>query len=77
MTELASAVDEVLLGLAGGGCRVERKQYRAYQQLRNFACVCPPQKTTVFVYWPTRKKSVLFPFYEGRDRTRVSRYGRL
>jgi hypothetical protein len=31
MTELASAVDEVLLGLAGGGCRVERKQYRAYQ----------------------------------------------
>ncbi|MFE5934200.1 DUF5655 domain-containing protein [Streptomyces sp. NPDC056470] len=48
--ELAAAVDEVLLGLGDGITRVERKQYRAYQRLRNFACVCPPQKSKLLVY---------------------------
>jgi predicted transport protein len=38
MRELAGAVDEVLLGLGDGVNRVERKTYRAYQRLRNFAC---------------------------------------
>ncbi|MFE9308080.1 DUF5655 domain-containing protein [Streptomyces sp. NPDC006706] len=50
LAELAEAVDEVLLGLGDGVSRVQRKQYRAYQRLRNFACVCPPQKTKVLVY---------------------------
>ncbi|MFD8062002.1 DUF5655 domain-containing protein [Streptomyces cyaneofuscatus] len=50
MMELASAVDEALLGLGDGVNRVERKTYRAYQRLRNFACVCPPQRTKVLVY---------------------------
>lgn len=45
MAELAGAVDEALLGLGDGVARVERKQYRAYQRLRNFACLCPPQRT--------------------------------
>ncbi|GGL68427.1 hypothetical protein GCM10010095_61570 [Streptomyces anthocyanicus] len=38
--ELAGAVDEVLLGLGDGVNGVERKAYRAYQRLRNFACLC-------------------------------------
>ncbi|MFH9957404.1 DUF5655 domain-containing protein [Streptomyces roseolus] len=50
MMELASAVDEALLGLGDGVNRIERKTYRAYQRLRNFACVCPPQRTKVLVY---------------------------
>lgn len=39
MTELTAAVDEVLLGLGEDVSKVERKQYDAYQRLRNFACV--------------------------------------
>ncbi|MFE5958081.1 DUF5655 domain-containing protein [Streptomyces rubiginosohelvolus] len=50
MAELATAVDEALLGLGDGVNRVERKQYRAYQRLRNFACMLPPQYTKVLVY---------------------------
>lgn len=43
MTELAAAVDELLLGLGEGVTKVERKQYDAYQRLRNFGCVTPRQ----------------------------------
>ncbi|MBB5938627.1 DUF5655 domain-containing protein [Streptomyces zagrosensis] len=50
MVELAGAVDEVLLGLGDGVNRVERKTYRAYQRLRNFACLCPPQRSKLLVY---------------------------
>ncbi|MFE9601605.1 DUF5655 domain-containing protein [Streptomyces hokutonensis] len=50
MVELANAVDEALLGLGDGVNRVERKQYWAYQRLRNFACVCPPQRSKLLVY---------------------------
>ncbi|MEU1296201.1 DUF5655 domain-containing protein [Streptomyces sp. NPDC005840] len=50
MRGLAGAVDEVLLGLGDGVNRVERKTYRAYQRLRNFACVCPPQRSKLLVY---------------------------
>ncbi|GFN02321.1 hypothetical protein Smic_08770 [Streptomyces microflavus] len=48
--ELAIAVDEALLGLGDGVNRVQRKQYRAYQRLRNFACVCSPQRSKLLVY---------------------------
>ncbi|SCE09222.1 Predicted transport protein [Streptomyces sp. DvalAA-19] len=58
MAELAGAVDEVLLGLGDGVARVERKQYRAYQRLRNFACLCPPQRTKLLVYLKVDPKSV-------------------
>lgn len=58
MMELASAVDEALLGLGDGVNRVERKTYRAYQRLRNFACVCPPQRTKVLVYLKVDPKDV-------------------
>ncbi|WP_435598268.1 DUF5655 domain-containing protein [Streptomyces anulatus] len=50
MVELACAVDEALLGIGDGVNRVERKTYRAYQRLRNFACLCPPQRSKLLVY---------------------------
>ncbi|MFJ4703721.1 DUF5655 domain-containing protein [Streptomyces anulatus] len=50
MVELARAVDEALLGTGDGVNRVERKTYRAYQRLRNFACLCPPQRHKLLVY---------------------------
>ncbi|MBT2529758.1 transporter, partial [Streptomyces sp. ISL-99] len=58
MVELANAVDEALLGLGEGVNRVERKQYRAYQRLRNFACVCPPQRSKLLVYLKVDPKHV-------------------
>jgi predicted transport protein len=58
MAELASAVDEALLGLGDGVNRVERKMYRAYQRLRNFACVCPPQRSKLLVYLKVDPKDV-------------------
>lgn len=58
MAELASAVDEVPLGLGDGVTRVERKQYRAYQRLRNFACLIPPQQTKVLVCLKVDPKDV-------------------
>ncbi|MFD3907994.1 DUF91 domain-containing protein [Streptomyces sp. CB04723] len=58
MVELAGAVDEVLLGLGDGVNRVERKMYRAYQRLRNFACLCPPQRTKLLVYLTVDPKDV-------------------
>ncbi|MFK0121147.1 DUF5655 domain-containing protein [Streptomyces sp. NPDC090994] len=50
LDELARALDETLLGLGEGVNSVQRKTYRAYQRLRNFACVCPPQRTKLLVY---------------------------
>ncbi|MCA1224127.1 DUF5655 domain-containing protein, partial [Streptomyces sp. 8L] len=58
MVALASAVDDVLLGLGDGVNRVERKTYRAYQRLRNFACVCPPQRSKLLVYLKVDPKGV-------------------
>ncbi|MEU9344135.1 endonuclease NucS domain-containing protein [Streptomyces sp. NPDC048278] len=58
MVELAGAVDEVLLGLGDGVNRVERKQYRAYQRLRNFACLRPPQRSKLLVYLKVDPKEV-------------------
>ncbi|MFI8348528.1 DUF5655 domain-containing protein [Streptomyces sp. NPDC085596] len=58
MMELVSAVDEALLGLGDGVNRVERKTYRAYQRLRNFACVCPPQRSKLLVYLKVDPKEI-------------------
>ncbi|EOY45741.1 Transporter [Streptomyces lividans 1326] len=58
MRELAGAVDEVLRGLGDGVNRVERKTYRAYQRLRNFACLCPPQRSKLLVYLKVDPKDV-------------------
>ncbi|MFF3372124.1 DUF5655 domain-containing protein [Streptomyces sp. NPDC002680] len=75
MTELAAAVDEVLLGLGEGITRVQRKQYWAYQRLRNFACVCPPQETKLLVYLKADPKQVdLVPEFT-RDVTGLGHHG--
>ncbi|MFH9819722.1 DUF5655 domain-containing protein [Streptomyces sp. NPDC017230] len=58
LRELAGAVDEVLLALGDGVNRVERKTYRAYQRLRNFACLCPPQRSKLLVYLKVDPKDV-------------------
>lgn len=40
---MSAAVDEVLLGLGEDVTRIERRTYRAYRPLRNFACVSSRQ----------------------------------
>ncbi|MFF4735795.1 transporter [Streptomyces sp. NPDC001262] len=48
--ELRSAVDEVLVSLGDDVTQVDRKQYRAYRRLRNFACVSRMHKQQVLIY---------------------------
>ncbi|MFJ5045441.1 endonuclease NucS domain-containing protein [Streptomyces anulatus] len=75
MTELAVAADETLRGLGDGVTRVQRKQYAAYQRLRNFACVIPPQQTKLLVYLKADPKSVdLRPGFT-RDVTGLGHHG--
>jgi predicted transport protein len=75
MAELAEAADEVLLGLGDGVTRVQRKTYAAYQRLRNFACVVPPQQTKVLVYLKADPKTVdLVPGFT-RDVTGLGHHG--
>lgn len=75
MAELARAVDETLVGIGDGVTRVQRQQYRAYQRLRNFACVCPPRKTKLLVYLKADPKSVdLVPGFT-RDVTGLGHHG--
>ncbi|MDO0916741.1 DUF5655 domain-containing protein [Streptomyces sp. DT2A-34] len=75
IVELAAAVDEVLLGLGDDITKVENRTYRAYQRLRNFACVCPPQKTKLLVYLKADPKEVdLVPGFT-RDVTGLGHHG--
>ncbi|MEU9191647.1 DUF5655 domain-containing protein [Streptomyces hundungensis] len=75
MVELADAVDEALVGLGDGVTRVQRKQYRAYRRLRNFASVCPPQQTKLLVYLKADPKEVdLVPGFT-RDVTGLGHHG--
>lgn len=75
LTDLAAAVGEALRGLGGGITRIQRKQYRAYQRLRNFACVCPPQQTKLLVYLKADPKRVdLIPGFT-RDVTGLGHHG--
>ncbi|MEE1797546.1 DUF5655 domain-containing protein [Streptomyces sp. JV176] len=75
LADLTGAVDEVLLGLGDGVTRVQRKQYAAYQRLRNFACLCPPQQTKLLVYLKADPKEVdLVPGFT-RDVTGLGHHG--
>ncbi|MFD9778788.1 transporter [[Kitasatospora] papulosa] len=75
IAELAVAADETLRGLGDGITRVQRKQYAAYQRLRNFACVIPPQQTKLLVYLKADPKSVdLTPGFT-RDVTGLGHHG--
>ncbi|MEW1675344.1 DUF5655 domain-containing protein [Streptomyces noursei] len=75
MAELAAAVDEVLLGLGEDITTVQRKQYRAYQRLRNFACMCPPQKVKLLVYLKANPKEVDLVRGFTRDVTGLGHHG--
>jgi predicted transport protein len=73
--ELGQALDETLLGLGDGVKCVQRQTYRAYQRLRNFACVCPPQRTKLVVYLKADPKEVgLVPGFT-RDVTGLGHHG--
>ncbi|MGG7569298.1 DUF5655 domain-containing protein [Streptomyces sirii] len=75
IAELAAAVDEALPGLGEDITTVHRKQYRAYQRLRNFACVCPPRRTKLLVYLKANPKHVdLVPGFT-RDVTGLGHHG--
>ncbi|UZI33574.1 DUF5655 domain-containing protein [Streptomyces sp. VB1] len=75
MAELAEAVDGALLGLGGGVTRIQRKQYAAYQRLRNFACLIPPQQIKLLVYLKADPKEVdLVPGFT-RDVTGLGHHG--
>ncbi|MFC8639853.1 DUF5655 domain-containing protein [[Kitasatospora] papulosa] len=75
MAELAEAVDEALLGLGDGIARIQRKQYAAYQRLRNFACLIPPQQAKLLVYLKADPKEVdLVPGFT-RDVTGLGHHG--
>ncbi|WP_129287480.1 DUF5655 domain-containing protein [Streptomyces sp. GZWMJZ-114] len=75
MTTLAGAVDDALLGLGDGVNRVERKTYRAYQRLRNFACLCPPQRSKLLVYLKVNPKGVELEPGFTRDVTGLGHHG--
>ncbi|WP_234338262.1 DUF5655 domain-containing protein [Streptomyces sp. NRRL F-5727] len=74
MAELAAVVDETLLGLGEGVTKVERKQYDAYQRLRNFACVTGRQDK-LLVYLKVAPATVeLVPGFT-RDVTGLGHHG--
>ncbi|MFJ8159472.1 transporter [Streptomyces sp. NPDC096136] len=71
---VASAVDELLLGLGEDVKKVRRQQYDAYQRLRNFACVTPRQDK-VLVYLKAAPSAVdLVPGFT-RDVTGLGHHG--
>ncbi|MFB9556824.1 DUF5655 domain-containing protein [Streptomyces roseoviridis] len=74
MTELATVVDEVLRGLGEDVTKVARKQYDAYQRLRNFACVTGRQDK-LLVYLKAAPTAVeLVPGFT-RDVTGLGHHG--
>ncbi|MFG2294630.1 DUF5655 domain-containing protein [Streptomyces sp. NPDC048603] len=74
MAELTAAVEEVLLGLGEDVSKVERKQYDAYQRLRNLACVTPRQDR-LLVYLKAAPAAVdLVPGFT-RDVTGLGHHG--
>ncbi|WP_129838143.1 DUF5655 domain-containing protein [Streptomyces sp. RFCAC02] len=56
--ELAQAVHHTLLDLGDDVIAVQRKRYRAYRRLRNFACVCTPRKSGLLVYLKADPKTI-------------------
>ncbi|WP_327386798.1 DUF5655 domain-containing protein [Streptomyces sp. NBC_01207] len=71
---LASAVDELLLGLGDDVKKVRRQQYDAYQRLRNFACVTPRQDKLLVYLKATPAAVDLVPGFT-RDVTGVGHHG--
>lgn len=73
--KLRSALDEILTSLGDDVTQVDRKQYRAYRRLRNFACVSRTHKQHVLVYLNTDPQAVdLIPGFT-RDVTNIGHHG--
>ncbi|MFI6941948.1 transporter [Streptomyces sp. NPDC050418] len=73
--ELRVAVDEVLTALGDDVTPVDRKQYRAYRRLRNFACVGSTQQREVVLYLSVNPSEVdLVPGFT-RDVTGIGHHG--
>lgn len=75
MAELEAELDEMLRGLGDDVTAVQRKTYRAYQRLRNFACVCPPRQKALLVYLKADPKSVELVPGLTRDVTGLGHHG--
>ncbi|OKI02455.1 hypothetical protein A6A06_15570 [Streptomyces sp. CB02923] len=75
MAELAAAVDETLLGLGQDITTTENRLYRTYRRLRNFACVCPPQKSKLLVYLKADPKEAGLVSGFSRDGTGPDHHG--
>lgn len=73
--ESRAAVDEVLTSLGDDVTPVDRKQYRAYRRLRNFACVGSTQRREVVLYLAVNPSEVdLVPGFT-RDVTGIGHHG--
>ncbi|MFJ6755814.1 DUF5655 domain-containing protein [Streptomyces sp. NPDC091273] len=75
VSQLRDALEEVLLGFGNDVSRVDRKQYRAYRRLRNFACVSHAHQQEVVVTLRISPKDVdLVPGFT-RDVSQVGHHG--
>lgn len=75
VSDLRAALEELLLGLGDDVSRVDRKQYRAYRTLRNFACVSHGHQQEVVVTLRLAPKDVdLVPGFS-RDVSEIGHHG--
>ncbi|MFB7171904.1 DUF5655 domain-containing protein [Streptomyces sp. NPDC056254] len=75
VSQLRAALEEVLLGFGDDVSCVDRKQYRAYRRLRNFACVSHAHQQEVVVTLRISPKDVeLVPGFT-RDISQVGHHG--
>ncbi|MFF5491294.1 DUF5655 domain-containing protein, partial [Streptomyces virginiae] len=75
VSDLRAALEELMLGLGDDVSRVDRKQYRAYRTLRNFACVSHGHQQEVVVTLRLSPKDVdLVPGFT-RDVSEIGHHG--
>ncbi|MET7534568.1 DUF5655 domain-containing protein [Streptomyces goshikiensis] len=72
---LRSALDELLQGLGDDVSSVDRKQYRAYRRLRNFACVSHAHQQEVVVTLRLDPKDVDLVGGFTRDVSQIGHHG--
>ncbi|MER5760607.1 DUF5655 domain-containing protein [Streptomyces sp. NPDC002082] len=75
VSDLRAALEELLLGLGDDVSRIDRKQYRAYRTLRNFACVSHGHQQEVVVTLRLSPKEIdLVPGFT-RDVSEIGHHG--
>ncbi|MER6216100.1 DUF5655 domain-containing protein [Streptomyces sp. NPDC001674] len=74
IADLASAVDELLMGLGEDVKKVRRQQYDAYQRLRNFACMTSRQDKLLMYLKAAPAAVDLVPGFT-RDATGLGHHG--